>query len=178
MKSSSDATRSLYVLRHAKAEEAAPGGGGDRARALKRRGRKDAKRVGRYLTLLGETPELVLTSDAVRARETAELAHEEGGWKARVELCPAIYEAGVESLLRQIRAVSASVRRLVLVGHQPALSLLIGELTGSEPGLPTAALARIDFELERWSDAGPKSGRLAWLVTPEVIETMRPKSES
>ena len=169
--------RSLYVLRHGKAEEAAPGGGGDRGRVLKRRGRKDAKRAGRYLALLGEAPELVLTSDAARARETAELAHEAGAFAARLELRPAIYDAGAKELLAELRATSAAVRRLMLVGHQPGLALLIGELTGSEPEFPTAALARVDVDVERWSELAPKRGKLAWLVTPEVLAALRPKGD-
>ncbi len=160
--------RSLYVLRHAKAEDPAPGQG-DRARALKRRGAKAARLLGRALTRLDEAPDLVLSSDATRARETAELARSEGAWTARLELRPTIYEAGASTLLAEIRAVEAEVRRLLVVGHQPGLSLLIAELTGSEPDFPTAALARIDFGFERWSEIGPKSGRLAWLVTPELL---------
>ena len=168
----SQTSRSLYVLRHAKAEEASPGIG-DRGRALKRRGRKAAGLVGRTLTRLAEEPELVLSSDATRARETAELAHSQGGWSAPIEICPAIYEAGVEGLLHQLRAVDARIRRLLLVGHQPGLSLLIGELTGKEPEFPTAALARIDFVLERWSELAPRRGKLVWLATPDEVGALK-----
>lgn len=168
--------RSLYVLRHAKAEDPAPGQG-DRARRLKRRGVKAARLLGRTLARLEEAPDLVLSSDAARARETAEHAESEGGWKAPLELRPKIYEAGTTTLLAEIRAVDAGVKRLLLVGHQPGLSLLIAELIGSEPDFPTAALARIDFALARWSEIGPKTGKLAWLVTPEVIEGLTPKGE-
>lgn len=165
---------SLYVLRHAKAEEASAGIG-DRARTLKRRGRKNAALVGRTLAKLGEAPELVLSSDAARARETAELAREEGRWSAPIELRPAIYEAGVETLLGQLRSVDGSVRRLMLVGHQPGLSLLIGELTGKEPEFPTAALARIDFVLEHWNELAPRGGKLVWLATPDDVEGLLSK---
>ena len=170
-------TLSLYLLRHAKAEESAPAGG-DYERPLKRRGKKAARAVGKYLTRLGEEPELVLTSPAARARETADLAREEGGWEARSELCPAIYEASADTLLRQISAVEANVGRLLLVGHQPSLSLLIAELTGSEPDFPTGALARVDFELARWREVEQGKGRLVWLVTPDVVAALRPRSRT
>lgn len=166
-------TLSLYVLRHAKAESAAPEGGGDHERPLRRRGRRAARAVGRFLTRLGEAPERVLSSTALRARETAESAREAGGWSAPIELCQAIYAATPEALRREIGACEDGTRRLLLVGHEPGLSLLIAELTGSEPDFPTAALARIDFELERWSELRPRGGRLAWLVTPETIAAFR-----
>jgi phosphohistidine phosphatase len=160
--------RSLYLLRHGKAEDAATAAN-DRARALKRRGVKAARAVGRLLTRLGEAPELVLSSDATRARETAEQAADEGGWKAPLVLRPTIYEAGAAALLAELRALETDARRILLVGHQPGLGLLISELIGSEPDFPTGALARVDLELARWKDAAPRVGRLAWLVTPELL---------
>lgn len=161
-------TLSLYVLRHAKAEELVAGQT-DLGRALKKRGRRAAELVGRTLTRIGEVPELVLSSNAVRARETAEHAQAAGDWKAPLELLPAIYEAGPERLKTVLNGVAAPVVRLLLVGHQPGLGLLIGELTGHEPDFPTGALARIDFELERWSELAAGEGRLAWLVTPDLL---------
>jgi phosphohistidine phosphatase len=160
---------SLYVLRHAKAESAAPAGGGDHERPLRRRGQRAARAVGRFLARLGETPEAVLCSTAVRARETAEIARDAGGWSAPLVLRRAVYEATPAALLREIRACAAGTPRLLLVGHEPGLSNLIAELTGTEPVFPTAALARIDFEVERWNQVQAEGGRLAWLVTPETI---------
>ena len=162
---------SLYVLRHAKAEDIATAGG-DHERALKPRGREAAQLAGRHLTELKERPDLVLSSTALRAKETAELAKEAGGWNAPIEICPAIYEATAERLLEQLEKVEARIQRLLLVGHQPGLSLLIGSLTGNEPGFPTAALARIDLELERWSDVRARCGQLAWLITPKAIAAL------
>jgi len=169
-------TLSLYILRHAKADSEAPAGRGDHERPLRPRGRRAARAVGSFLTRLGEAPELVLSSTAARAQQTAELAGEEGGWKAPIRLSRAIYEATPEALLGAIRACSGE-QRLLLVGHQPGLSQLVAELVGSEPAFPTAALARIDFELHRWNELRGKDGRLVWLVTPDTIavsETRRP----
>jgi phosphohistidine phosphatase len=171
-------TLSLYILRHAKAESVVPAGGGDHERALKRRGRRAASLVGRFLAGLGETPVLVLSSTAVRARETAEGASRAGEWGAPIELRKSIYEATPETLLREIAACEQDPERLLLVGHQPGLSLLIAELAGSEPAFPTGALARIDLELEHWSGIEPRSGQLAWLVTPETISAARTRGRA
>jgi phosphohistidine phosphatase len=166
-------TLSLYLLRHGKAESAVPVGGGDHERVLRRRGRKSAQIIGRFLARLGEAPECILSSTAVRARETAEIAREAGGWSAPIDERRAIYAATTEALVREVGSCAGAPERLLLVGHQPGLGLLIAELTGSEPDFPTAALARIDLELEDWSALRPHSGRLAWLVTPETIAAFR-----
>ncbi len=162
--------RSLYILRHAKADRD-PGTTSDHERALKRRGRKAAATMGRFLTRIGQAPDLVLSSSAVRARETAELAREAGGWEAPLEVRATIYEGSAQALLAAASAVDDSIERLLLVGHQPELSLLIARLTGgAEPAFPTAALARVDLAAERWRDVQAGAGTLCWLVTPDLIE--------
>jgi phosphohistidine phosphatase len=158
---------SLYVLRHAKAER--DGLADDHARPLKKRGRRAAQAIGRFLTRIEEEPELVLSSSALRARETAELAMEAGRWRAALELDRRLYLAEPETLLRAAAEVEGS-RRLLIVGHQPGLSLLIGLLcAGREPAFPTGALARVDLDLGRWSELAPGAGWLCWLVTPALI---------
>jgi hypothetical protein len=37
--------------------------------------------------------------------------------------------------------------------------------------MPTAALARVDFDAERWSGVAPGGGVLRWLVTPRLVAT-------
>lgn len=163
-------TLSLYVLRHAKAEDAA--GGGDHARVLRGRGRKAAKLIGRTLARLDEAPDLVLSSSAARARETAELLVEAGGFATELELRREIYDASAETLLAQVGTIEGEARRVLLVGHQPGLSLLIAALTGAEPEFPTAALARVDLALTRWNELAPGTGRLVWLLPADVLATL------
>jgi phosphohistidine phosphatase len=164
---------SLYVLRHGKAEFDAPHGG-DHARPLRKRGRAAAKDVGTLLERLDEAPVRVLSSNAVRALETVELAREAGGWKAEIEAARELYGATPEKILARLRGVEGSPARLLLVGHEPGLSGLVGLLTGgSPPVFPTAALARIDFDTSAWSELGPGSGALAWLVVPRLFEAWR-----
>ena len=69
----------LLLMRHAKSDWGS-GDEDDRARPLAERGRKAARRLGRFLTAAGQVPALVLSSPAVRALETARLAVAAGGW--------------------------------------------------------------------------------------------------
>lgn len=162
---------SLYILRHAKAEALASEGG-DHERVLARRGEKDAALVGRALSALDESPELVLCSSAARARQTAELAKAEGRWRAAVALERGLYDATAESLLTRLRALDAGVQRVLLVGHQPALGQLIALLCGAEPDFAPATLARIDV-LGSWSELAARGGRLAWLLPPDIVAALQ-----
>jgi hypothetical protein len=45
----------------------------------------------------------------------------------------------------------------------------VRELCGTEPAFPTAAIARLQLGIPRWSAIAPGTGRLEWLVTPDVL---------
>lgn len=141
--------RRLVLVRHAKAE--ADDGQGDHARRLTARGRRDAAALGRWLVDAGLVPDLVLCSDARRARETWTAAASEMDDPPVVREEPELYEASVERVLNAVAAAGAAVRTLVVVGHDPATSEVAGALAGESSdgkalavvraGLPTAGLA-------------------------------------
>jgi phosphohistidine phosphatase len=159
----------LYFLRHAKSDWGT-GFSSDHERPLARRGIEAAALVGRFLTVLDQAPEAVVSSSAVRARTTAELAREAGGWSAGVESTPDLYESTPADLLAIIRRQDDVVSRLLLVGHQPTWSETIGLFVGeAEVKLVTAALARVDLGVESWADASFGRGVLCWLVTPKLL---------
>ena len=60
--------------------------------------------------------------------------------------------------------------RVMLVGHEPSWSELIGELVGgAEVRFPTAAMARINFDVDSWDRIRRDHGELAWLVKPKLF---------
>lgn len=121
----------LIVWRHADAGDAQPGLAADLERRLTERGRKQADRMARWL--LARLPERisVLSSPAVRARETAAAL----GAKVRIEprLAPGADVADVLAALAWPEGPEARVRHVVIVGHQPTLGRLVSLLlSGSE----------------------------------------------
>ena len=159
----------LYVLRHGKSDWSADFSS-DHERPLAARGRKAAALIGHVVSSLGQVPDLVVTSTATRASDTAELAAAAGRWDCPIEREPALYGASTETVLDVIRRRGEDHDRVMLVGHQPTWSELIGRLTGgSAVHFPTAALARLDLALEDWEALHWNSGSLAWLVTPKLL---------
>lgn len=161
--------KTLLLLRHGKSDWGADYGN-DHERPLKRRGRKDAARVGRYLAAHGPLPDLCVTSTAVRARTTLQLAREAGGWEAPVEETVALYHAMPGDVLKVIARVDDGVGTLLLAGHEPTLSEAIGRLTGGAVEMPTAALACLDLAVDAWAEVGWGDGTLRWLVLPETLK--------
>ena len=157
--------KTLLLLRHAKAENAAPGSS-DMNRALNERGEKEAQAIGTFIRKQKLAFELVLCSPAVRARETAELVLAAAEVTANVRYDPRIYEAGPRQLLEVISEVEEDKSGVLLVGHNPVMEELLRALTGREEPMATATLARIDFDFDQWSRVTEDRGSLENIVRP------------
>ncbi len=161
--------KTVYVLRHGKSDWQASYGS-DHERPLAERGIEAAELMGRFLATTGQVPAMVLSSTAVRARRTAELAQTAGAWETPLETTDALYGASVATVLDLVQRQDDALDSLLLVGHQPTWSEVIWELTGGSVRFPTAALARIDCQIPRWRDIDAGSGTLRWLMTPKVLQ--------
>lgn len=159
--------RTLLVLRHAKSDWN-DGTLPDHDRPLNQRGRRDAPRVGDALAARGLIPDLVITSDAVRARETTEAVVRASGYAGDVQSAPLLYLAAPDDICAVLRTVEAvEARTIMIVGHNPGFSELVTKLTGEAVDLATATLAHVVLPIDRWTDLHPTTrGRLAALWRP------------
>ena len=161
--------KTIFLLRHAKSDWNADYER-DHDRPLNPRGRRAAAQMGSYLANLGELPDRVLSSSAVRARETIDLAVEAGSWGCPVDTTRELYDTSPDQVLELLRQQSDDFASLLLVGHQPTWSLLVdGLVGGAAVKMPTAALARIDVPVDRWSEVDYGAGKLTWYVTPKGL---------
>ena len=160
--------KSLYLLRHGKSDWDADYDG-DHERPLANRGEKAAASVGKFMKRIDQVPDLVLSSTAVRARTTVEIAAEEGKWERPINLREDLYGASTQTVLYIINEMNADVDSLILVGHEPTSSGSIRMLTGAQVRFPTACLARIDFSAPEWHMVRPGNGVLQWLIPPRLI---------
>ena len=167
-------SKTVLILRHAKAAREDPDLA-DFDRPLTKRGRREAPAMGAWMSDHGLRPDLVLCSEAKRARETcaavtgalaggAPTLHERG-----------LYMASASALLHRLRRIGDSVSCVLLVGHNPGLHELAAALASADKSselnrlrikFPTCALARLDFAAARWQELATGTGRLALLVTP------------
>lgn len=144
----------LMIMRHAKSDWSA-GALTDHERPLNARGVAAATRMGEVLTDAGLVPDHIIASSATRTTSTAELAARSGGWSADIERTDRLYGATPDAVIEVVKAVPTSVGRLLVVGHEPTASELIGELTGARVQVKTAtvvALAVADDwdEVDQW----------------------------
>ncbi len=161
--------KTIILLRHGKSDWEAEYDD-DHERPLARRGRSAAALMGTLLARVNQIPERVLCSSAVRACETVRLAVEAGGWSCSVTVVAEFYGASTDAVLDRVAKEDDALDRLLLAGHEPAWSVLAADLIGGgELRFPTAAMARIDFEVDRWSRVRPAAGSLVWFVIPRLL---------
>lgn len=158
--------RTLVLLRHAKAEQPA-GNGQDIDRPLTVRGHADAAAAGAWLARHALLPEVVLCSASRRTRQTW---HDvamgmtgtppEGGPAGSspvVRYEPTAYEAHPQELLALVRAADPTARTVLLIAHNPGISLLSALLDperADPEGLRTTDLVMHRTEAA-WAELAP-----------------------
>lgn len=158
----------LILLRHGKSDWGADYGS-DHERPLAKRGTAAATDMGRVLAAVGEAPDEVVTSSAVRARSTAALTVEAAGWPLEPHISDALYGASPAEVVDVIRARARDEERLMLVGHEPTWSDLTELLTGAVVRVATATAVGIDLEVATWSQVAPGSGHIVYVLPPRLV---------
>ena len=108
--------------------------------------------MGQLVREYGLIPDVVISSDAVRARLTAEAVVEAARYAGQILLDRHLYMASAADILSRLRAVREKAETVMIVGHNPGLEELLAQLTGEPQDLPTAALAQIVLPIHRWRD--------------------------
>ena len=161
--------KTLLVLRHAKSSWNDPSVD-DHDRPLNARGTRDGPRMGLHIRKLQLAPDVIISSDAVRARVTAAAVAEALGFAEEIRLERRLYLASPADIVAVVRSVPAPATTAMIVGHNPGFEQLVERLTGEANELPTAALAQIALPIERWRDLKVSTrGKLIGLWRPREL---------
>ena len=172
--------RTLYLLRHGKAEPGAPGGR-DYDRGLAPRGLRDSTRMGAHLAECCDPPRWFLCSPARRAAQTLDCVRESLPLGDDGEFQQNLYLASAEQIFERVCEVEETVDSLLVVGHNPGLEQLAASLgrppkgdpqAWLPPNFPTAALAMLCFDVDRWFDLAPRCGEIVF-TTPKQLAATR-----
>lgn len=158
----------LFVMRHAKSSWNHPGLT-DFERPLNDRGLKAAPFMASYLAANGLSPQQIVSSPAMRARQTAMLVHENAGLTSGIVFDKRIYEAAYSDLIAAVSDIDNAVDSAMLVGHNPGLEELISGLTDQNVQMATACIVIIDLEIEKWGNVGKVLGDLITVLRPREL---------
>jgi phosphohistidine phosphatase len=154
--------KSLTLFRHAKTQRESITGR-DIDRQLSERGEQDAPRMGEDIRKAGLDYDIILSSPAVRAVQTAELAGLAPSFDER------IYDAPAGRLLGIVQEADDAADRIAMVGHNPGFERLASMLIGEDVEMPTGSLIEIELPVERWQDVGAEHGRLVRFLKPKEL---------
>ncbi len=160
----------VFMLRHGEAGNRMTVVEGDSERPLTPNGRIEMQKIAKSLKTVGLQTNRIYTSPLRRARETAEIT-------ARILKIPIVEDwnelkpdGSKQALYRKLARLEQNSRP-ILVGHEPHLSSLIGEIIGTKEArivLKKGGLAKV-----RITSFTPRiSGELRWLLTPKITARM------
>ncbi|MBN1992264.1 MAG: histidine phosphatase family protein [Anaerolineae bacterium] len=175
--------KTVLLLRHAKSDWGDPGLA-DFDRPLAKRGLKDAPRMGEVLALFDAVPDVILSSPALRAKQTTELVAETCHYpKERIQWEESFYGSGNAAMIAALQNLPDKVVRVLLVGHNPATEETAAALLSarveqawSDDGairIPTAGLLCFGVNIASWSELQAGDATLYWFLIPKLVKAMR-----
>jgi len=143
--------KTLLLLRHAKSSWK-DSNVDDHERRLKKRGRKEAHKVGRLIAAENLMPESIVSSSARRCRQTADHVVHHSEYRGEIRMTPELYDADAARLRVFAGKLNEPAERIMLIGHNLGLEEFLESLVGEHTPLATCALAQVELPIDRWSD--------------------------
>jgi len=160
----------LFILRHGEAGNRMTVVEKDSERPLTPEGRTEMQKIAKSLKAIGLQIDRIYTSPLRRARETAEIAAKILEILTLEEWDELKPDGSKTGLYRKLARLEQNPRP-ILVGHEPYLTSMIGEIIGTTSAkivLKKGGVAKI-----RITSFTPRiSGELRWLLTPKIIAKM------
>lgn len=151
----------LVLARHAKSDWADEGLD-DHDRPLNDRGRRDAPAVARAVLRAGVRPETIVSSTALRARDTAAVFAQT--FDAALTEHAELYLAEPDRLLATARAAGGA--EVMVVAHDPGMSALVSRLADRDVRMVTCAVAVFTWNDGTWDDVD--------VIAPDEFELFTP----
>jgi phosphohistidine phosphatase len=164
----------IFVIRHSKASETAPDNS-DFNRCLAPYGVRKATLISEYLAKDLKKVDLMLTSPACRAFETAQIFAKALDYpESKITGYDSLYHfGGAEKALEIISEVDNSVETLMIFGHNPTFNALAWHLCEDfRDGMPTSAVVGVELNISSWKKIAKTKGKgkLITYVTKKQIQ--------
>lgn len=161
-------TKNLHLIRHAKASWDDPEAS-DFERPLTPTGEEDAHTMGKRLKSMGIAPDLILTSPAKRAIDTAQIMAEELSFAPENFILETlIYSGSMEELVSIIKQLDPKSNTVLFFGHNPSLTWLAHYFCEeTKMNIPTCGIVGIKFNIHDWAQLANTEGKLSFFIHPQ-----------
>lgn len=161
--------KTLYLIRHAKSSWSFDLT--DHDRPLGKRGRRDVKKMGKYLNENQPKPEVLISSTASRAFYTAlHICDQYGIDEGQIQLSKKLFHAGSNEILEVIQS-APNCDRLAVFGHNPGFTNTSNQLANINiENIPTCGVVGISFDVKSWSEVEYGLGKQLFFYFPKAIK--------
>lgn len=160
--------KTLCLIRHAKSswENISLS---DYERPLNKRGERDAPLLGKVLSKIISTPDIIYSSPAKRAITTAHIIAGKLSYdKTQIIENEKIYDSSISDIMKIIYTTPDKFNSIMMFGHNPTFTMLSNYLSDkSIDNLPTCGFVQIDFKLEKWKELEGNTGKLVLYEYPK-----------
>jgi len=143
----------------------------DIQRPLNKRGNRDAPKMGEHMVKRNILPEVIFSSPGLRALTTARLI------SVKIGIAPSeiiveddLYTFNSEDLITFIKSISDNYNKVMIVGHNPAITDLTNYFSGSKiNNVPTCGVAVLKFSIDSWKKVSKKKAVLKSFDYPKKL---------
>ncbi len=155
----------LYIMRHGQKNES-QSDQYDYDVELTQQGVEDTIKVSQKLKEKKILPDLIISSPAIRARQTVEIISETLGYKKNIMYNAVIYQAFLNEFMESITYTFDTVDTLLVVGHNPALTELCITYTEFKNKIKMAEVVKIEFDCNSWISIDKNNAKFIELIKP------------
>ncbi len=162
--------KTLILVRHAKSSWLDPDLQ-DFERPLLKKGESRANKVAAYLKERQVFPDLIVSSHAVRAFETAKIFAEGLGYPLHeIQVESQVYFSGTSGLQEVVFGLPEEKNTVMMVGHNPAMTQFANEfLEDKIEYLSTSAVVSISFDTRKWEEIPLSIKKVNFIVNPKLL---------
>jgi phosphohistidine phosphatase len=157
--------KTLYIMRHGKKEES-NSDEYDYDIELAKKGKDDSKTVSKKLKDQNHNIDLIVSSPAIRARQTAEIVSKTIQYDKNIMYNEVIYQAFVNEIVESVSYTFDTVDNLLVIGHNPALTALAITFTDFKEEIKSAQIVKIEFDCDSWISINKSNAKFIELIKP------------
>ena len=162
--------KQLILARHAKSswdDFTIP----DHDRPLLEKGKQKSEKVAIALKQKGIFPDLIISSTAKRAKETAVILANGLGYPVdNIRFEKNIYQADIDDIFNELFSLDNSISTVMVVGHNPTLTDMVNHFSKTMiDNLPTSAVAVVTFKTDEWEKTGSSKYKLKFILRPREL---------
>ena len=160
--------KTLYIVRHAKSawEYNLP----DDERPLIQKGIKRTNKIAAFLLNKDIKPDILISSYAVRALETAKIIAATIGYPEEIKISQELYHANTDSLYHELFALSDKTDSAMMFGHNPTFTSFANHFLDKKiDWLPTSGVVAISFKTDKWTEIALAKHKVEFIIFPKDL---------